>query len=45
MLLEWPSKEAFDGFYSDPDYQPHLKARLAGSKGDFYSVEGTDDMA
>jgi uncharacterized protein (DUF1330 family) len=45
VLLEWPSKEAFDAFYNDPDYQPHLKARLAGSKGDMYSVEGTDDMA
>ena len=43
--IEWPSKEAFDGFYNDPDYQPHLKARLAGCGSDFFSVEGKDDMA
>jgi uncharacterized protein (DUF1330 family) len=45
VLLEWPSREAFDGFYNDPDYQPHLKARLAGCGSDFFSVEGKDDMA
>jgi uncharacterized protein (DUF1330 family) len=45
VLLEWPSKEAFDAFYNDPDYQPHLKNRLAGCGGDFFSVDGKDDMA
>jgi uncharacterized protein (DUF1330 family) len=45
VLLEWPSKQAFEAFYGDPDYQPHLKARLAGCGGDFFGVEGKDEMA
>jgi uncharacterized protein (DUF1330 family) len=44
-LIEWPSKEAFESFYSDPDYQPHLQARLAGCKNDIVLVEGKDDFA
>ena len=32
VLLEWPSKDAFEAFYNDPDYQPYLKARLAGRR-------------
>lgn len=29
VLIEWPTKEAADAFYSDSEYQPHLQARLA----------------
>lgn len=45
VLIEWPSKEAADAFYADPAYAPHLKARLAGSEGSWFSVAGQDDFA
>ena len=44
VIIEWPSKEAAQAFYSDPEYQPYLKSRLAGSNGDFTLVSG-DDIA
>lgn len=44
-ILEWPDREAFDAFYNDPAYAAHLKARLAGSTGDAFIVEGKDDFA
>ena len=44
-ILEWPSKEAAEAFYADPDYQPHLQARLAGATNTWHSVEGKDDFA
>jgi len=40
VLLEFPSMDAFHAFYNDPDYQPHLKTRLAGSKGSLYLLQG-----
>jgi uncharacterized protein (DUF1330 family) len=45
VLIEWPSKAAAEAFYSDPDYQPHLQARLAGANNDFFLIEGKDDFA
>ena len=45
VILEWPSREAFQGFYRDPAYQPFLQARLAGAENDFFMVEGKDDFA
>ena len=44
-ILEWPSKEAAIAFYSDPVYQPHLQARLAGAANDAFLIEGKDDFA
>ena len=44
-VLEWPSREAFDAFYKDPAYDPHLKARLAGATNEAFIVEGKDDFA
>jgi len=44
-ILEWPSKDAFEAFYGDPAYAPHLKARLAGCNGDAFLIEGKDDFA
>ena len=35
-ILEWPSKEAAEAWYADPDYLPHLDARLAGTSGVAY---------
>ena len=45
VIIEYPSKEAADAFYSDPEYQPYLKSRLAGSSGDFTLVAGEDIAA
>lgn len=45
IILEWPSKEAAMNFENDPEYAPHLKARLAGSTSHHYLIEGTDDLA
>src|SRR5687767_2116073 len=45
VILEWPAKSNADAFYADPDYQPHLQARLAGATNHCYSVEGKDDFA
>ena len=42
-ILEWPSKEAAEAFFADPDYAPHLQARLAGSTGVNYLVPAADD--
>lgn len=40
VVLEFPSMDAARAFYNDPDYGPHLKARLAGARGGFYLVPG-----
>jgi len=42
VIIEWPSKEAAQAFYADPEYQPHLQARLAGATNDFVLVAGED---
>jgi uncharacterized protein (DUF1330 family) len=39
-VIEWPSKEAAQAFYSDPEYQPYLEERLAGATNDFVLVAG-----
>ncbi len=44
-IIEFPSKEALDAWYSDPDYQAPLQARLAGSESNDFSVAGQDDFA
>ena len=44
-IIEWPSKEAAEAFYSDPDYQPYLKSRLAGASGDLLLIAGEDIAA
>ena len=45
VILEWPSKDAAEGFMSDPDYQPFLKARTEGSVSHHFLIEGKDDFA
>ena len=42
-ILEWPSKEAAEAFFADPDYRPHLNARLAGSSGVNYLFPAADE--
>ena len=44
VIIEWPSKEAAEAFYNDPEYKPHLDARIAGSDSEFTLVAG-EDMA
>ena len=45
IIIEWPSKEAALGFMNDQAYQPHLKARTAGSNSHHFLIEGKDDLA
>lgn len=45
IIIEWPSKQAALDFINDPDYQPHLKARLAGSVSQHFLIEGKDQLA
>ena len=45
IVLEWPSKEAALAFMNDPEYEPHLKARTAGSESVHFLIEGKDEMA
>ncbi len=42
IVIEWPSKEAALAFYEDPEYQPYLQARLAGSQSEFSLIAGED---
>ncbi len=45
VIIEWPSEEAQNAFYADPDYQPHKAARISGSESHLFSVAGKDDFA
>lgn len=45
IIIEWPSKQAAQAFMADTEYAPHLQARLNGSHGHHYLVEGKDDLA
>jgi len=42
VIIEWPSKEAAQAFYADPEYRPHLEKRLAGAQNEFVLVAGED---
>ena len=44
IILEWPSKEAAEGFMADADYASHLKARTEGSISFHFLVAGKDDL-
>ena len=41
-ILEFPSREALDGFAADPDYAPYGEARQAGSVSNFHVIDDTD---
>ena len=45
IIIEWPSEQAAKAFMSDPDYVPHLNARIAGSNSHHFLIEGKDDLA
>ncbi len=40
VVIQWPNEAAANAFYQDPAYGPYLRARLAGSKCDFFSAPG-----
>jgi uncharacterized protein (DUF1330 family) len=42
LVIEWPAREAAMAFYASAEYAPHLRARLAGSTGQFYLARGED---
>jgi uncharacterized protein (DUF1330 family) len=41
-ILEFPSREALDGFAADPEYAPYGQARRAGSVSSFHVIDDTD---
>lgn len=45
IIIEWPSAEAAKAFESDPEYAPHLKARLANSESHHFLIAAQDDLA
>lgn len=42
VVLEFPSREALEGWYHSPEYQKLLKIRLANSEGVMTFVDGFD---
>ena len=42
LIIEWPSKEAADGFYRSEEYRPYRERRVAGAKNEFLLVAGED---
>lgn len=42
VMLVWPSRSAAIDFMNDPDYQPLLQARTAGSHSQHVLIEGLD---
>ena len=45
VIIEWPSKEAAEAFYDDPEYRPYRDARQNGSDSELYLVAGEDIAA
>ncbi len=41
-IIEFPSIEAGQAWYGDPEYAPFLKARLAGTNGTCFVVDDAD---
>lgn len=45
IIIEWPSVAAAKAFETDPEYAPHLKARLENSRSHHVVIDGKDDLA
>jgi uncharacterized protein (DUF1330 family) len=43
-IVQWPSRDAANAFYNDPDYVPHREARRAGATTTYTNIEGVDDF-
>jgi len=41
-IMQFPSKSAVEAFVNDPEYQPYIKARQAGSVSKFFMIDDTD---
>ncbi len=41
-LIEFPSLEAAQAFYGDPEYAPYLQARIAGTVSALHAIDDTD---
>lgn len=41
-IMQFPNENALEAFINDPDYQPYIKARQAGSTSQFYMIDDTD---
>lgn len=44
LVVEFPSMEKANAWYSDPGYQPLIKLRQTGSEVDFVLVEGLEQQ-
>jgi nitronate monooxygenase len=42
VLIEWPSRDAAEAFYRSPEYAPHLRRRIAGSRSRLFLAPGED---
>jgi uncharacterized protein (DUF1330 family) len=42
LIIEWPSKEAADGFYASEEYRPYRERRRRGARNEFLLVAGED---
>ncbi len=42
LIIEWPSKQVAEAFYSSDEYRPYRESRQAGSKGEFLLVAAED---
>ena len=42
LIIEWPSKEAADGFYASEEYRPYRESRRHGARNQFLLVAGED---
>ena len=45
VIIEFPSQDAAEGFYNDPDYEPFKESRKAGATGDLLLIAGEDIVA
>jgi uncharacterized protein (DUF1330 family) len=42
LIIEWPSREAAQTFYTCEEYRPYLQRRINGSKAEFLLIAGED---
>jgi uncharacterized protein (DUF1330 family) len=42
LIIEWPSREVADEFYSSEEYRPYRERRRRGGRNEFLLVAGED---
>jgi uncharacterized protein (DUF1330 family) len=45
VVLQFPTRDHFEAFYNDPDYEPLRDARLQGSRSQLSVIEAFDQYA